>query len=494
MSRALSLRARLLVGMCLIAVVLGIAATVVVRSIEAHLVAQVDSQLRTVPPASMIHRDVQRMREARQAAGDAPPAPRGWLERDPPPVELDPLYLARVSADGTVTTLDAPSFWGELPSRPEIDGAEALAVAEEDGGPYTVGSDGGERYRVVVQPGPRDGGVDIVALPLTGVDGAIARLMLVEAIAVASVLAVVGLVTWWVIRLGVRPLKQMTVTARNIAGGDLSQRVPGGAEGTETGELGTALNRMLARIQSSFEERLRSERRLRQFAADASHELRTPLATIRGYAELYRSGGLTGEGELNDAMRRTEDEAVRMGTLIDDMLYLVRHDQGRPPARAPVDLAALAEDAVQDASALQSQRPIRATVDGPVTVLGDEGRLRQVVGNLIGNAAVHTPPETPVEVRVQADRQRAVLQVIDQGPGMPAAAVERAFERFYRADPSRSRHKGGAGLGLAIVEATVQEHGGEVTLQSQPDRGTTVRVELPRAANDVPAPGTSTSR
>lgn len=486
MPRALSLRARLLVGMCLIAVVLGIAATVVVRSIEPTLVDQVDAQLQAVPPPSIVEREIERAREARRAVlGDDPPASsptaRGGPEGDLPPVELNPLYLGRVSADGKVTTLETPSFWEDLPSLPKIDGPEALAAAEQDRGPYTVGSEGGERYRVLVHPIPKDDGVDVVALPLTDVDDAIGRLMLIEVIAVASVLAVVGLVTWWVIRLGVRPLKQMTATARDIASGDLSQRVPSGGAGTETGELGAALNQMLAWIQSSFEERLRSERRLRQFAADASHELRTPLATIRGYAELYRSGGLAQDDELRDAMRRTEEEAMRMGTLIDDMLYLVRHDQGRPLARAPVDLAALAEDAVQDASALQPQRPITATIDGPVTVLGDEGRLRQVVGNLMGNATVHTPPDTSVDVRVQGDSRRAVLQVIDRGPGMSAEAAERAFERFYRADPSRSRHKGGAGLGLAIVEATVQEHGGEVTLESQPGEGTTVRVELPRS-------------
>jgi two-component system OmpR family sensor kinase len=273
----------------------------------------------------------------------------------------------------------------------------------------------------------------------------------------------------------------MTATATAIAGGDLSHRVPEVAARTEAAELGNALNLMLARIETAFDERVRSEARLREFAADASHELRTPIATIRGYAELYRVGALDGVGELSEAMRRTEDEAIRMGSLVDDLLHLVRLDQGRPLEREPVDLAVLATDAVRDVSALQPDRPVTATIDRPVTVLGDEARLRQVLGNVVGNALVHTPVEAPVEVRVMWSGARAVVEVTDQGPGMSPEAASRAFERFYRADPSRSRHRGGTGLGLAIVDATVRAHGGETTLRSDPGAGTTVRIELPAA-------------
>ena len=168
-----------------------------------------------------------------------------------------------------------------------------------------------------------------------------------------------------------------------------------------------------------------------------------------------------------------------MGTLVEDLLLLARLDAGRPLEREPVELVTLAEDAVRDARAVDPERPISASTDGPVTVLGDEARLRQVIANLIGNALVHTPPGTPVDVRVGRHDDRAVVEVVDRGPGMSDEVAGRAFERFYRADPSRSRHRGGSGLGLAIVRATVSAHGGVVTLDTEPGRGTTVRIELP---------------
>jgi two-component system OmpR family sensor kinase len=242
---------------------------------------------------------------------------------------------------------------------------------------------------------------------------------------------------------------------------------------------------MMGHIEAAFDQRTQSENRLRQFIADASHELRTPVTTVRGYAELYQAGGLADPDELDEAMRRTGQEAVRMGTLIDDLLLLARLDQGRPLERRPVELTALADDAVRDARAVAPDRPITATTNGPVTVVGDDARLRQVIANLVGNALVHTPVGTPVDVRVSQVGDRALVEVVDRGPGMAPEVAARAFERFYRADPSRSRHRGGSGLGLAIVRATVSAHGGEVSLDSAPGRGTTVRVDLPAASNSA---------
>jgi two-component system OmpR family sensor kinase len=214
--------------------------------------------------------------------------------------------------------------------------------------------------------------------------------------------------------------------------------------------------------------------------ADASHELRTPVTTIRGYAELYRHGGLADPADLEQAMRRTEQESVRMALLVDDMLLLARLDEGRPLDRKPVDLGVIAIDAAADARAVAPDRVITAEVAEDVTVEGDEDRLRQVVHNLVGNALVHTPASTPVSVQVHNGGGRAVVEVHDDGPGMSREVADRAFERFARADASRSRHAGGAGLGLAIVQAIVVAHGGEVALVSAPGDGTTVRVELPR--------------
>jgi two-component system OmpR family sensor kinase len=450
----MSLRARLLVGMAVVAVVLVGAAALIARSTEADLVARVDDQLRSV-------------REPLRR-GPGPPADEG----------LSSLFVGVVRGDRLLTyatpnvTLDDP-----LPEIP----VERVAAVEADGRPrlFTVGSDADPRFRVLAQPSQR--GVVVLALPLSDVDAAVDRLVRVEALVTVVVLAVLGLVTWWVLRLGVLPVKRMTKTAVAIADGDLSQRVPDVVPGTEAGELGTALNTMLGRIEHAFAERGRAEARLRQFVADASHELRTPVTTIRGYAELYRTGGLREPGELDSAMRRTEAEAVRMGSLVEDLLLLARLDQGRPLQREPVDLDALARDAARDAGAVDPDHRVQAVAAGGVVVPGDADRLRQVVTNLVGNARVHTPPGTSVEVRTFREGERAVLEVADEGPGMAPDVVERAFERFYRADPARSRHQGGTGLGLAIVRATVDAHGGTVSLRSAPGQGTTVRVELPTA-------------
>jgi two-component system OmpR family sensor kinase len=225
---------------------------------------------------------------------------------------------------------------------------------------------------------------------------------------------------------------------------------------------------------------------LRRFVGDASHELRTPVTTIRGYAELYRAGGLEDNDELREAMRRTEQEAIRMGTLVDDLLLLARLDQGRPLERNPVHLEVLVEDAVRDARAVDPEREITASIEQPAIVIGDDGRLRQVIANLIRNALVHTPEHTPVSVRVARNDGIAVLEVHDDGPGMSEGVAAQAFERFYRADPSRVRSRGGSGLGLSIVQATVQAHGGTVVLDTGPEKGTTVRIQLPAVAVSPP--------
>jgi two-component system OmpR family sensor kinase len=264
--------------------------------------------------------------------------------------------------------------------------------------------------------------------------------------------------------------------------------VPEADPRTEAGELGAALNRMLARIEGAFAERTASEERLRRFVADASHELRTPITTIRGYAELHRQGGLEDPEARWAAMERTEQEALRMGALVDDLLLLARLDQGRPLDRAPVDLGAVAADTVADTTvAHPGHVVVLDRAPGPLVVAGDDHRLRQVVANLVGNATDHTPDGTTVTVRLAAepgppDAPGAVrLEVADDGPGMAPEVAARAFERFARGDASRSRRSGGSGLGLSIVAAIVEAHGGTVALRSHPGHGTTVAVRLPPA-------------
>ncbi|MGH2720515.1 MAG: HAMP domain-containing sensor histidine kinase, partial [Actinomycetota bacterium] len=270
-------------------------------------------------------------------------------------------------------------------------------------------------------------------------------------------------------------------TAGAIAAGDLSRRVEPAGGPTEAGRLGSALNRMLAQIEEAFRIRGESEEHLRRFVADASHELRTPLTSIRGYAELFRRGGLRSSEELADAMRRMEEEARRMGALVDDLLMLARLDEGRPVDRAPVRLDLLAADAVRDAQAVEPGRPVDLESE-PVAVPGDEQRLRQVLGNLLANARVHTPAGTPVHVTVRAAGGVARLEVADEGPGMAPDVARRVFERFFRSDASRTRAGGGTGLGLSIVKALAEAHGGQVHVETAPGAGARFVVELPLAS------------
>lgn len=452
----MSLRARLLLGAAIIAVVLAVASVAVIRSTRADLVNQIDRQLAAAGPQLSF----------------GPEGPRGTGGDGP---RLSSVYVGVITRGGDLVTVATPDLLGTDAPLPRLgDGDEADLRA---GRAVTLEStDATVSYRMLARA-ERSGAVTVLALPLDDVTQATRRLGAVMALAGAIVLGVLALVVGWVIRLGVRPVRAMTGAAAAIAGGDLSRRVPEGTPGTEAAELGQALNGMLGRIEGAFEERAAGEERLRQFVADASHELRTPVTTIRGYAELYRSGALAQPAELDEAMRRTEAEAVRMGSLVDDLLQLARLDQGRPLAREPVDLAVLARDAATDAAAVAPDRTITVEATS-VVVEGDELRLRQVVANLVGNALAHAPGAS-IAVRVAVAADHAVLEVVDDGPGMSETDAARAFERFYRADVARSRHQGGSGLGLAIVDATVRAHGGSTSLRSSPGAGTTVQITLP---------------
>ena len=459
----------MLAGMAVIAFVLVFAAVVIARTTESYLVERVDAQLAdAIVP--------------RSAFGRFPgllPAPSGT---DSAASQfLNALYVARVDGN-SLTVLVKPNVSPHEPGLPKIGPRRAIAAANAaHPANFTVSAThGSSGYRVRAVRAP-DGATVVLALSLRDVDASVRRLVLVEIIATVSVIGILGLVTFWVLRLGVRPIKRMTATAAAIASGDLSQRVPAGHRGTEAGELSDALNAMLTRIEDAFDQRAASQARLRQFVADASHELRTPVTTIRGYAELFRHGGLSNEDDLAQAMRRTEQESVRMASLVDDLLLLARLDEGRPLERTTLDLGVLGIDAAADAQAASPDHEIAADIAVDVMVEGDEDRLRQVLANLVGNALVHTIAGTSITVRVHAVGSHAVVEVNDDGPGMPPEAAARAFERFWRADGSRSRHAGGSGLGLAIVKAIVESHGGSVSLRTAEGHGTSVALELPLA-------------
>ncbi|MDP9343622.1 MAG: HAMP domain-containing histidine kinase [Actinomycetota bacterium] len=331
-------------------------------------------------------------------------------------------------------------------------------------------------------------GTLVIAFPLTEINGTLHRLVLVELAVAAGVLVAVGGLGWWAVRVGLRPLDRMAETAGAIAAGDLSQRVEPDDSQTEVGRLGSALNTMLGRIEESFDRQRASEERLRQFVADASHELRTPITSIRGYAELFRRGAAQRPDDLERAMRRIEDEGARMGVLVEDLLLLARLDQGRPLERKPVDLSALAADAVADFRVADPGRPVELVTSGPAVVAGDDVRLCQVIANILDNARQHTPADTPVTVRVGEADGTATIEVADQGPGLPPEEEARVFERFYRGDPSRSRGSGGTGLGLSIAAAIVEAHGGRIAVSTQPGHGATFTVSLPVISPTVEAP------
>jgi two-component system OmpR family sensor kinase len=380
------------------------------------------------------------------------------------------------------------------------DDDELLDELRPGGHPVSVRS--GDRHtvwRIAAVEGP-GGWTIVVGTDVERDQGAIKRLIALQTVVGLVVLSVLGAAGYVLVRNSLRPLAEVERTARAIADGDLSQRVPAGDDRTEVGRLTNALNRMLSRIESAFRAQQRSEaqarsseERMRRFVADASHELRTPLTSIRGFAELYRQGAVRGDDDVRRLIERIESEGGRMGLLVEDLLLLARLDQQRPIAVAPVDLAAIAGDAVHDARAVQPDRPIALHLDESLTdvpvLLGDEGRLRQVVGNLVTNALVHTPKGTRISVRLAEEEGGVlVLQVADDGPGMEPADAARAFERFYRADASRTRSAGGTGLGLSIVDSLVAAHGGSVQLDTTPGEGTTVTVRLPRSGPPQPPP------
>lgn len=402
------------------------------------------------------------------------------------PVEPNP---ARPPSDFYVRGMDPDGLiWMAVNDRD----TEPRLPADNDVGPVpvTVGSiDGSDtQWRAMTVRG-LSGELTTVAIDLSNVNSTVRALIYAQIGIGAAVLIVLGVAGYAVVHRSLRPLTEVEETAAAIAAGQLDRRVPERDPATEVGRLSLALNGMLAQIQralasseQSAEQARTSEDRMRRFITDASHELRTPLTTIRGFAELYRQGAAR---DVEMLMGRIESESRRMGLLVEDLLLLARLDAQRPLEHHRVDLLALASDAVHDAQSIAPQRRIRMEVfDGPGTpeVLGDEARLRQVLSNLMANALQHTPETAGVTVRVGTDGPDAVIEVCDQGPGMSTEDAQRVFERFYRADSSRTRASGGTGLGLSIVDSLVYAHGGRVAVATSPGQGCRFRVSLPRIA------------
>ena len=419
-------------------------------------------------------------------------ASRGWaqaprLATAPPAERPNP---ARPPSNFYVRGIDpGGGIWMAVNDRD----ADPDLPADNDVGPVPVTIDSVDnpdvQWRAMTVRGT-GGELTTVAIDLSDVRTTVRELTYAQFGIGLAVLLVLGVAGYAVVHRSLRPLTEVEQTAAAIAAGQLDRRVPERDPRTEVGRLSLALNGMLAQIQTamaaseaSAAQARGSEERMRRFITDASHELRTPLTTIRGFAELYRQGAAS---DVEMLMSRIESESSRMGLLVEDLLLLARLDAQRPLERRRVDLLTLATDAVHDAESIAPERRIRLEVfDGPGTpeVLGDQARLRQVLGNLMANALQHTPDTAGVTVRVGTDGDRAVLEVCDEGPGMSADDAKRVFERFYRADSSRARASGGTGLGLSIVDSLVFAHGGTVSVKTAPGQGCTFRVTLPRIAD-----------
>ncbi|MEU3337730.1 HAMP domain-containing sensor histidine kinase [Streptomyces sp. NPDC006668] len=507
-----SLRGRVLVlAVALLAAGFTAFALATGNALHGYLQGRVDSQLRA----------------AAQVFAVLPPAvAETGAERRPPTALADfstdvlgnPV-ITYVAADGTVES-SIDSLAGGTRARdaqgPALPRLDEAAIAERGGRPFTVdGTKGDGRWRVIavhrtahaLLPGTTATVADsdgvVVATSMEQVDGTVGRMWETYRDTGLVLLAVLAVAGWFAVRSGLGPLSRVERTAAEIARGDLSRRVPElGGPRTELGRLARALNGMLGQLETAFAARAESEARMSRFVADAGHELRTPLAGIKGLTDLHRMGALPEREDVDATMARIARESERLTRLVEDMLLLARLDEqalratGRPAVHpvpgspsdldlAPTDLRTLAADALHDVRALDPARTVSLTGpdgDGPPTsapALADEARLRQVVTNLVGNAVTHTPPGTAIRIGVGTVGDHAVLEVADQGPGLAPGTSGRIFERFYRADASRNRATGGAGLGLSIVHSLVSAHAGHVEVDSVPGRGATFRVVLP---------------
>jgi len=479
-----SLRTRLLLALLgLVAGGLLVAGIATYSSLRSFLLERVDQQLREArgPVALTL------------ASGQIPGLPD--QSGGPGRPSLPPgTYGELRDAQGNVLNKVSYSYGTETQPTPQLPSPLPGASARDLGGTLfdTGAADGsGPRFRVLVQSVPQVQRVLVVAVPLTETTQTMGRLLGIEVLVFALVLVGLGIAAWLLIKRDLRPLETMADTADVIAAGDLSQRVTPAEPRTEVGRLGLSLNAMLEQIEVAFAERAATEEKLRRFLADASHELRTPLTSIRGYAEIFERGAKDDPGDLATAMRRIEEESRRMGVIVDELLLLARLGEGREPEREPVDLARVVADAVGDARAADAGREISLDAPAELVVTGDEHQLRQVIANLLGNARKHTPPACPVHVRLRREARGAgeaggvVLEVADEGLGLAPEVAAKVFEPFYRADKSRARQSGGAGLGLAIVAAIVAAHGGSVSLRTQPGDGATFSVRLPLSSAQV---------
>ncbi|MBT1004181.1 HAMP domain-containing histidine kinase [Paenarthrobacter sp. DKR-5] len=415
----------------------------------------------------------------------------------PAPVEF---YVAYYDGSGRLVSENRHTA-----DKPVLGTMDLENATARTGKPFDASStDGGDDWRVAIAAPAnvsvyRGGVVQsrfvgsvVVALPTEPMNRTLDQVGLIVFGGGFLTIVLATVAAYWTVTRAFRPLARVEKTAAAIAAGDLSRRVDVENPATEIGRLSGSLNAMLTHIEAAFAARTASEKRMRRFVADASHELRTPLVTIRGFSELYRHGALATPDDVGTAMGRIESEAKRMGELVEDLLMLARIDEQRPLQLQPVDLLLLSHDALVDTRASAPDRPIKVIgLDGGpgrnAPVSGDQAKLRQVVSNLVGNCLRYTPAGSPIEIAVGVEEtdegRQSVLEVRDHGPGIDEEEAPRVFERFYRADSSRTRDTGGSGLGLAIVSALVAAHGGTVRHSETAGGGATMTIRLPYLAH-----------
>jgi two-component system OmpR family sensor kinase len=472
----LTLRLRLaLAVVALVTVAVGVFFGVTYSEYRNSQYARLDNQLRAAEPSADQFLD-----GINQGQGGGPFGGGGRGDGGPPQLELGlppGSFAEQRGADGKVT--GTQFIFGSNRDVP-VPKLPAVLPAAPGGRLFTVpATSGSTRFRVFAMTGD-NGLTTVVATPTTEVAVAVNRLLVLGTSGIAVLLVVVAAGAWLILRRGLRPLERMADTAAGITSGDLSQRVEPSGGNSEVGQLGLALNTMLDNIESAFAERDATERKLRQFLADASHELRTPLTSIQGFAELFRVSGEDARVDLPTILRRIEEESARMRVLVEDLLLLARLDEHRSIEREPTDLVVLAADACTDVVATDPDRQVTLDAPEPVVVEGDESHLRQALSNLTTNALRHTPPGTPIEVGCHRENGRAIISVRDHGSGLDDESLGRVFDRFWQGDQARVGTS--TGLGLSIVAAIAEEHGGRASAANAPGGGALFTLELPAAA------------
>lgn len=457
----MSLRARLLIVIAVLLATFAVTAVLVVENQRSLLIEQIDRRLTSIPPF--------RIAAAPTGAPGSPPTG--------PTDSFSDTFIGLIEQGGAIEPQVVGSLLETTPSF-TISSETSIRTAEFR---TITDTETGEEFRAYFQPAPGTQGVMITALPLQEVNAAISRLERTLMLAGLLVLVVLSVLYFWIQRLGLAPISRLAATAEAITAGDRTQRATDIDPRTEAGRLGIAFNVML-------DERDLAEARLHQFVADASHELRTPLTSMRGYLDLYRQGAFRDESQMDDVVRRLSSETNRMTDLVKDLLSLASLDEGRPLRYERVDLGRIVRDAVQDAQAVQPNRPMAADVPAsdPI-VCADEGLIVQLISILVTNAMTHTPVEAAIALRVAAGQNQAVITVSDTGPGFDPEAAAHAFDRFWRGESSRKRSTtGGSGLGLSIAKSIVDAHGGTIGLDSAPARGTTFTIRLPASLDRCP--------